>query len=407
MDIKRWVLGILLLILVSLPVVSIVVWYLSPQYPINLLIVDKTVVTPEANEHRSFNWILKHEKFVKPDNSFYEIEDYRGFFPLDSQKYYINDLDLYSDEQLDSLSDTLDMVYFTDTYGVYYNEWYRHKDETEHSEIIYGRTSSNDFDFMQKMHEKQKLIITEFNTIASPTNVSIRKKMEDEFGVRWSGWVGRYFFSLDTAKNPELPHWVVELYKEQYGNEWPFKESGIVLVHESEEIVILDNATDLLHEVPIINTDRYYQEFFGVNEYIRYPFWFDITHLEYDDLVVSTYKIHTNLRGDSILDYHNIPKEFPAVLGDHIINRFYYFAGDFCDNPIAFSAVYSRGIEYLDFFLYNNQDLADRKKFFWTYYRPLMTKIMYDYHGVINFDFGDDYGADDENTESISFSEPE
>jgi len=51
-----------------------------------------------------------------------------------------------------------------------------------------------------------------------------------------------------------------------------------------------DTELDLDFEVPIINTDKYYQEFFGVPEYIRYPFWFDISHIEYDDLVVS-YKI--------------------------------------------------------------------------------------------------------------------
>ena len=386
MEIRRWLLGLLILIIVSAPVLSILVWYFSPKYPINIMVVDKTVLTPDGNEHRSFNWVLKHHKYVKPDKSFYELEDYRGFFPLDSEKFYIDDLDMYSDEQLDSLSDTLDMVYFTDTYGIYFNEWYKHAELTEHSEIIYGRTSDNDFELMQKMHEKQKLILTEFNTIASPTSIKVRKKMEKEFGVKWSGWVGRYFFSLDTLKNPELPRWVVHLFKRQHKGEWPFKESGIVFVHDDETICVLEKDIDLEHEVPIINTDKYYQDFYGIAEHIRYPFWFDISYLEYDDLVVSTYKIHSNERGDSILAHYNIPKEFPAVLGDHIINRFYYFAGDFADNPIAFSAVYSRGIEHLDFFLYENSDLSDRKKFFWRYYRPMMVKIMSDYYANINYD---------------------
>jgi hypothetical protein len=112
------------------------VWYFSPTYPLNILIVDKTVLTKDGNEHISFNWILKHHKFVKPDTSFYELEDYRGLFPLDSQKYYVDDLDLDNDEQLNSLSDTLDMAYFADTYGIYCNDWYRHKNETEHSKIV-------------------------------------------------------------------------------------------------------------------------------------------------------------------------------------------------------------------------------------------------------------------------------
>ena len=386
MDIKKFILGILILIVISLPVVSIVIWYISPTYPINIMIVDKTVVSPEANEHKSFNWVLKHHKYVKPDYSYYELDDYLGFFPLDSEKFYINDLDLFKDEQLDSIADTLDMIYFTDTYGVYYNEWYRHKNLTEHSEIIYGRTSKNDYQLMEKMHERQKLVLTEFNTIASPTNVGVRKKVENEFGVKWSGWVGRYMYSLDTTKNLELPHWVVKLYKEQYNNTWPFKESGIIFVHESERIVIIEKGVDLDHEVPIINTDKYYQEFFDLPEYMRYPFWFDISFIEYDDMVISYYKIHANDRGDSILECNNIPSEFPAVLVDHIINRFFYFAGDFADNPIPFTAVYSRGIENTDFFFYDNKDYSDRKKFFWRYYRPLIQKIMSDYYAVLEYE---------------------
>jgi len=37
---------------------------------------------------------------------------------LDNQKYEIDDLDFYSDEQLDYLCETLDIVYFEATYSV-------------------------------------------------------------------------------------------------------------------------------------------------------------------------------------------------------------------------------------------------------------------------------------------------
>ncbi|UTW60944.1 hypothetical protein KFE98_13025 [bacterium SCSIO 12741] len=395
MELRKWLVGLIFLILASLPVISIVVWYFSPEYPINILVIDKTVLTEEGNEHRSFNWILKHHKFVKPSNEFYEVSDYLGFFPLDSDQYYISDLELMEPETLDSLADTLDMMYYTDSYGVYSNEWYHYREVSDHVKLIYGRTSEQDYQLLERMHERQKLIMMEFNTIASPTNYKIRKKIEDEFGILWSGWIGRYFFSLDTNKNKELPRWIIRLYLEQNEGDWPYKDAGIVMVHESDKIVILEKENDLIHEVPIINTDVYYREFFDVPQYIRYPFWFDISYLQYDDLVVSTFKIHTNHRGDSILKANKIPKEFPAVLGDHIINRFYYFAGDFADNPIPFTAVYSRGIENLDFFLYNNRDLSDRKKFFWRYYRPMVSKIMHDYYKMLHFDEYEDDFEDD------------
>jgi hypothetical protein len=378
-----------------MPIISIGLWYFSPTYPLNMLVLDKTVLTPEGNEHRSFNWILKHHKFVQPTSDgnglFYEIDNYKGFFPLDSHKYYIDDLTLYNDAQLDSLADTLDMVYFTDTYGIYHNEWYRDVIENqklilEHSSKIYGGTEEEDVKLLKRMHERQKLILLEFNTIASPTRYRIRKMIEEEFGILWSGWIGRYFFSLDTNINQELPGWVVRLHKEQYNGTWPYTKSGIVFVHESDRIVVVENERDLLHEVPVIQTKLYYQDFFDVPEYMRYPFWFYITSYHDTDLIVSQFRIHVNERGDSILRRNKIPNVFPAVFGDHITNRFYYFAGDFADNPIPFTAVYSRGIEYLDFFFYDNNDMADRKKFFWRFYRPMMKRILFDYYQISSGD---------------------
>jgi hypothetical protein len=393
MKLRSTLIGLFFILLFSLPIISIAVWYFSPTHSINLLVLDKTVLTTDANEHRSFNWILKHYKFVQPSpqnkTTFYDIGNYKGFFPLDSHKYYVDDLTLYTDQQLDSLADTLDMVYFTDTYGIYHNEWYRDviqndKMMLEHSSRIYGGTEMEDYELLKRMHERQKLILLEFNTIASPTRYRIRKLIEDEFGILWSGWIGRYFFSLDTNVNQELPGWVVRLHKEQYNGTWPYKKPGIVFVHESDRIVVLENERDLLHEVPVIQTKLYYQDFYDLPEYMRYPFWFDITQYKDTDLIVSTFKIHVNERGDSILHHHKIPKTFPAVFGDHIVNRFYYFAGDFADNPIPFTAVYTRGIEYLDFFFYDNKDMADRKKFFWRFYRPMMKRILYDYNSIIH-----------------------
>ena len=69
--------------------------------------------------------------------------------------------------------------------------------------------------------------------------------------------------------------------------------------------------------------------------------------------------------------------------GDIMANRFFYFGGDFADNPIPHYGVYFEWMETFDYFYYNNRDLSDRRKFFWRYYRPFMTQIMSDYYSLI------------------------
>lgn len=384
-NLKRLLLRAFLLIFLFLPVLSFLIWFFTPIKELNILILDKTVLNTKGDEHRSFNWVMKHHKFTKVDKDFHIIKkDYHGFFPLKDYKYYLDDLDQYTDEQIDSITWDLDAVYFTDTYGIYENEWFDESESLEHSKLIYGGLSEKDAKVMLKMKEKDKLVLSEFNLFATPTAYQNRRMIEKAFGMNWSGWTGRYFASLDTNINPEIPPWVIDLYKNQYGHGWPFRNSGIVFVHVSDTIVVLEDEYELNYEIPIIITPPLIAERLNVSQYMRYPFWFDITTAVSDTAVLATYNIYSNERGDSLLRRFRIPKVFPAVIGYPDRHRFYYFAGDFADNPISFWAVRFAGIEYLSVFLYNNKDLADRRKFFWNYYVPMMRTILTEYHAEMS-----------------------
>ena len=126
----------------------------------------------------------------KPD------KDYFGFFPLPKEKYLIKGLERYDDIQLKQLAAEADVVYITDTYGIYSNEWFKINDPLDRSKILYGGMSPQDLTFIDQMRNNHKLIISEFNSIGSPTAAGIRKEFEDSFGIKWSGWVGRYFDEL-------------------------------------------------------------------------------------------------------------------------------------------------------------------------------------------------------------------
>ncbi len=372
---------LLFFIIILIPFWSFLVWFFWPKETVKTLILDKTVLTASGEEHRSLNWVLTHEKFTKPSGSQYDIaDDYYGFFPVNRPEYQIKDLTPFSRMGLDSMAGYYDAVYFTDAYGIYQNEWYKGRDINERSPKVYGGLFNQDYLFMAKMFRQRKLLLSEFNTIASPTPIRVRENVENLLGIDFSGWTGRYYHSLDTLENPDIPRWMRRLHERYYDRKFDFEDiPGIVLIHETEKIVVLELEKHLRHEVPIINTPPVYQEKYNVPDYVRYPFWFDITFSQNPDNVYATYKLHTNERGDSSLGFHHIPKEFPAVIGDLDESLKYYFCGDFSDNPIPFGLAYFKGVEYLRKLFYNNTDPLDRKKFFWEYYRPMVTKIIDDY----------------------------
>jgi len=377
------IIRILIVIVLLAPLWSFLIWLVKPVKPIDILIMDKTVLFNTGPEHRSFNWILHHHKYAHPEHGMYQTKkDYMGFFPIERGKdWYKTDLDSFDQIRLDSLANALDMIYMTDMYGIYVNEWYL---DTllwkERSRWIYGGMTDNDLYLLKKLKSQRKLLLTEFNYYHHPTPAYIRKQAGDLINIRWTGWVGRYFDPLIPVENEELPMWVVNNYKRQHGGQWPFTKAGIVFAREDDWIEVLEDTTHLKVKIPYIYTGSYGQKKYKMTPKIHYPFWFDISMpLNDSNLVVSTFRIEPNEKGDSILNRFNIPSEFPAVMESTGPSPYYYFGADFSDNPINLRSSYFAGSGIFDFLFYDDEYLK-RTKFFYELYRPLLRKIMRDYY---------------------------
>lgn len=370
------IVGIIILILLG----SWLMWFFKTERSMNIYILDKTVPTMERLDHKSFNWILNHNRYLKPDGDLYNInKDYYGFFPINSKSQEF-DFKSVRIHEIEDVANDYDMLYYTDTYGVYYNEWYKKGDsDVKHTQKVYGGLNQNDYLLLKEMKEKGKLIITEFNLYDAPTNGLIREKVEELFDLKWSGWTGKYFPSLDTTDGGKFPRWIVNLYMEQNNNQWPFKNAGIVLVHKFGTIAILEQGTHLTQEIPFIIAKQETIDRFDVPEMVHYPQWFDITFSGEKNDVLANFKINVNASGDSILRYYNLKPVFPAVI-EHIGDyTFYYFGGDFAENKIndktAFFEGYHNTISIFNSSNYNNTD-----QFFWQFYVPMMTEILDDYY---------------------------
>lgn len=381
------ILRVVLVILLLLPVWMFFVWLCMPKRKLVVAIIDKTVLTAKGQEHISLNWILNQEKFSKTNSELYKHDqDFFGFFPLANEKFRLKGLERFTNTQLDQLSVDADATYIADAYGIYKNEWFKQGDAKETSGIVYGGLSQQDFYFLQQMRARHKLIIAEFNCLASPTAPTVRSGFETGFGIKWTGWIGRYFDSFDTTKNKELPHWLIKNYKLQHNGAWPFSKSGIVFIHSDERIVILENETHLQQELPYIYSSEEGQDHYGLPDKTPYSFWFDVIQPDTSfNHVISRFQIDVNENGEKELTANGLTASFPAVTA-HINTdyHFFYFSADFADNAISLTSSHFKGVSYFKWLMYNRRDPLERKSFFWRLYQPLVTTILNDYYGLRN-----------------------
>jgi hypothetical protein len=373
---------IILAVILALPAINFIRWTFQEKKPMNVIILDKTSSTLDRDQHRSFTWILTNERFVKKTSktSYSFRKDYLGFSakrPLRNKEYDKRDFPRIT--HVFEWVDSCDALYYTDTYGVYMNDWYRGINKSRKSRWMYGGITNNDWIYFYEMKNKNKLVIMEYNTLDYPTRELERFKITREFGIGYTGWTGKYFSSLDTAvkSNKDFPIWMTAMYRKEYRKPWTFSKPGIVFLSE-KNIIVLEEGTHLKSALPYILTDSVYCAKYGITDKVEFQGWFDVI----DPLrskVVSTFNLETTPLGDSLLFGSFLQNQFPAVTTDTINQRSYFFSGDFATNNVPYWISRFKGIEKLKGILYSEKP-GDSRRFFWLYYKPLITGIFDEYY---------------------------
>ncbi|HHU34990.1 MAG TPA: hypothetical protein GXZ49_07140 [Bacteroidetes bacterium] len=372
---------VVLAALLILPVVNLLMWSFQAKKPLDILVVDKTVPNFEMLKHKSFFWTIKNDrvvnKYTKRSYSFKK--DYYGFVPLRPEKSRLWDKNEYRLIELLNLADSADVLFMADTYGVFTNDWWFGTVKTRRSRKLYGGLNNNDNILIMEMKNRNKLVILESNTFEYPTVEYEAQRIQNRLGMEYSGWMGKYFSSLDTT-TADFPIWMTEMYRRQYKQPWTFKKEGIVFL-SSRNIIVLEQDNTLNSSMPFIYTDQVYMDKWGVSDQIAFDQWFEVV-APLSNRVISTFKIETNLVGDSLLNMFGISSSFPAVIQDPVNERTYYFTGDFTHYDVnIFTAVFNQmslfnGLRY-------SKDKNDTRRFFWLYYRPLIGGILEDYYNSL------------------------
>jgi len=352
-----------LLILVT----PFIIWKAKSSKVLNVLIIDKTVPNATYREHKGFMWILNNLKIKNKgiDNIFNYNKDYYGFIPLANEKY--------TTKELPENMGKPNLIYLTDTYGVYKEDFYKNNVNGNRSGIIYGGTKELEVDKIKSVL-KENTIIGEFNTLASPTDQKSKGKLETIFGLKWNGWIGRYFSELSKANN-ELPYWMQENYAMQTGVKWNFKGAGIVLVNSDDTILVLRKDVEIGSGLNKINFTQKAKNEFQVKNNLNYYYWFEITLADKSSEVLANYKLDLTKEGQKVLDKYDLSAEFPAIVRKTDGYTSYYFAGDFADSNSTPKVYNAWGMQFLNKITTLDED-TNQNYFYWNVYYPLIKNIV-------------------------------
>lgn len=359
----------LLLGAVVLAAAPFLLWHRMPARELRVLIVDKTVPDITRREHAGLVWLLNHRKFQKPGGSaFSREEDYAGFVPLSGGGWTLRP----------PVHETPgpELIYLADTYGVYRDE-FTGRPNGERSPLLHGGLRLPELKGLQAALPGCLTLVGEFNLFADPTEAPVREACEALFGLRWEGWILRFFTSLD--RRGEVPGWAVRNWERQRGRPWAYDGPGFLLVNRDDRVEVLAEGV----EVEPNRGLRFRGLGVGLRAFrlpadARYDYWFDLVSPRPGTEVLAEYHLPLLPAGRERLRGLGLPDRFPAVLSRwEGATRVFYFAGDYAEAWPIPTLQRMAGLERFQR-LITREVPGEPQAFFWRVYIPLMSAVLED-----------------------------
>lgn len=360
-------------------------WWLAPENPLVIRVVDKTVPHPNYREHAGLHWVLSHAKTTPMDpinmlagqRPWLPSEDYVGFHPeeLDERGHPMQRL------LLDHHLDGVELLYLADVYGVYVDDFPpdhilgravgAFDTHLDYSKKIFGGIEVEEVERVEKFVAEGGHLISEFNTFASPSHGEARRRMEALLRVTWTGWAGRWF--EDLGSEDDVPEWARRHWREHYDEEWTWEGPGWLVAHEDTRLFVLaeDQHVDA-SALCIIEPDRRDPLMRGTVGRVPFYYWFDVVEPHKYTEVLATYEFKVNDEGAEIMRGFGVPERFPAVVKSSDKPLRVYFAGDFSDLEYDPGFYGLAGVGLVQTFGMWSEYTQDQRAFFWRFYLPMV-----------------------------------
>jgi hypothetical protein len=347
--------------LLTLAFAPYLAWRVVPSRTLEVVIVDKTVPFHNYREHTAVPWLLHTMKIKNAAGRFLDpARDYIGFDPAAKKGHDLTDENLAS----------ADVLVVTDTYGVYVGDYERPGEQAalERSPKIYGGFSDDEARVIEAFAARGGMVLGEFNTFASPTTEAARARLEAIFGVRWTGWVARYWPDLQDRN--EVPQWIGRVYERVTGHRFEMRGGGLVVVRADSDIVVLRDDEDLRAGI-VSQTRTSGGAAFDFPERGAFSYWMDIVDATASE-VLYDHVVEATPAGEQKLVAHGLSRRFPAVTRRW---EAWYFAGDFVDNAIDLGSPERAWVLPMRRAMVGCGAAGD-ESFFWGWYAPIVSRLL-------------------------------
>ncbi len=354
-------------------VVPRVLWRLAPSPSARVVLVDYTVPFVSAREHRGAAWVLNHEKYVGPDRRPWSaVGTHVGYDPL------------HRDVQTTIAQQDLrevDWLFVTDAYGVYEDDLLDIEHEIAHldrSKKVFGGISDADAAAISAFSARGGHTFLEFNSLEQPTEPAARAVLEQLFGVHWTGWSGRTFFSLSDTL--DVPRWFPRVFRQHFGDRPLPSRPTLVLVHSDGRMLLITDST-LSGAGPRVHVTEA-----GVRELPRalggaeYPFWFPVlTVRDSSTELLAELVLPTSPALGDLLAREGLPRDRIPLLTRRITTNgahHVYLAADMSDTDFHPGRYDLLGPEWMRGLADLQPDLIAGAHAFWDFYVPAVSALL-------------------------------
>lgn len=348
------------------------IWRLTPEREINLLVVDYTVPTYTYSHHRGLFWLLNYLRIYAPgmQQPWMIEKNYLGYKPgKEGDTHRISEVKLTG----------YDWIYLSDAYGVYDIDLEKNKDLEPPPGFrptrLFGGLTREDAEALFDFVDKGGNLIMEFNSFASSTDNPAQKIGETLMGMRWTGWAGR---TVDNLRDKTItPRWLFDLYRSNYPNQ-PIPEGpALFLVHTDGKLVVL-------HGEPIENTSPSLRvtkqgKTALPGSYASPPYygWFAIMTPGKGVEVLAEIQLPTVQRWQRQYHKAGIPPAFPLLTRLRVGNSTRIYIGadvaNLEDSPRHFQLA---GLPLLQAAVNRRRDKISNRPAYWQFYFPAVGEIL-------------------------------
>ncbi len=353
-------------------------WYLLPVTEIPYLVVDKTVPDENYREHQAIFWLAEHWRFAGKEGRFLNYrEDYIGYHPVEDRKEELSAADLQD----------IRFLYLADSYGVYdYEEGLEEYElrlpyEYQPIELEYGGFSYEEVEVIREFaRDENNILAGEHNIFGYPTyhDLAAAKALEEVFGLKYTGWLIRYFAELD-----EAAYWIKELYTTVYGKEWDLSGEGLIMVREEyperdwfTDLLVFTNE-ELSGKLPrIVNTQHPLLK--GAADQVPYLYWTEVVEPAAGSEVLAYYEIPLPDTDRADLKQRGLSAATPAVILNQPPGEGHriYFTGDYADQLPALLPARMTGSALIQRIITYFPVIPAEYQFFFRWYAPVLKNMM-------------------------------